>query len=640
MVSRPSPRRLADLAPERHATYVRSLDADPTGKRTKGKRLQVEGADLRDADLAGRDLRFAIMRESNLDHVDLQGAALRSVDLTGCSMVGADLRGADLSGAVLDGVDLSGAKMDHRTVLTQVQLRGAYLEDVEMHDVDLSGAVMHESILRHCDLTGADLSGADLSAATTYATTFARATLHDTVMEATKVGACDFTDHRGTHLGTPESVAGRPLTSLPTGTPVPSRAPELGTGIIAYVRCLGRLLRAAEVAAPQLAAFGQLPVDDPLAPDRPAALAERLGADRLRSTLVPSSGLRNFDRARWSMLHKRHPAESAGARPWIDTAPDGDLNSDAVDLADQATMVGVLTDLRQASRLCHEHLARETQGDRRLEDAAMAIDQMLLAGQAAVDVLPWASTITSSHRTLARLERERFAVGTKEIIGPGGVAPLERGAVAATSLPGAELPTGLGVLPPSLAGAVLPRARLSNQTLPAGMDFSCGHFDLSELDGIVAPCARFEDASLAAVTFRAATLPLATFDGADARSADFTGAGLQGATFVGADLDGADFRGADLAGATFDAEALQRATFDPETARSIRAALGLAPKHPVGNARQARRRTADLSGARRSSDPQQERPGPTTPTAGPGPMKLRPTAARRPDGPRGTRLSF
>src|SRR5512137_489315 len=55
---------------------------------TGGKRADLRGADLRDADLCGADLR---------------GADLRDADLCGADLCGADLRGADLCGANLCG---------------------------------------------------------------------------------------------------------------------------------------------------------------------------------------------------------------------------------------------------------------------------------------------------------------------------------------------------------------------------------------------------------------------------------------------------------------------------------------------------------------------------------------------------------
>jgi Pentapeptide repeats (8 copies) len=96
---------------ELHAKWLRGDDG--------GQRLDLSGADLRNADLSGADLRNA-----NLSGAFLNGANLRSTDLSGADLSGADLRRANLSGADLYGADLS----------------GAFLRDAYLNDADLYGA--------------------------------------------------------------------------------------------------------------------------------------------------------------------------------------------------------------------------------------------------------------------------------------------------------------------------------------------------------------------------------------------------------------------------------------------------------------------------------------------------------------------
>ena len=81
------------------------------------------------ADLSGADLREADLREANLSGADLREADLRRADLSG-----ADLRRADLSGADLSGADLSGAD------LSEADLREANLSGADLREADLSGA--------------------------------------------------------------------------------------------------------------------------------------------------------------------------------------------------------------------------------------------------------------------------------------------------------------------------------------------------------------------------------------------------------------------------------------------------------------------------------------------------------------------
>lgn len=166
----------------------------------RGVRLvQVEmyGADLRDADFRGADLgqaRFsgadlsgAQFNVADLGQVDFNGAILRHADLRGANLTqagfkGADLKGADLRGANLtqadfEGADLNGVKLDgwvrieteRRSWLKPdaAHLREPGMGGADLHDADLEGAVLRGASLpgrdlREAHLNGADLAGADL----------------------------------------------------------------------------------------------------------------------------------------------------------------------------------------------------------------------------------------------------------------------------------------------------------------------------------------------------------------------------------------------------------------------------------------------------------------------------------------------
>ena len=78
---------------------------DPTGERADLSGADLQGADLRWANLQGADLQGADLRRADLSGANLQGADLRRADLSGADLSGADLQGADLQGA-----DLSGAE--------------------------------------------------------------------------------------------------------------------------------------------------------------------------------------------------------------------------------------------------------------------------------------------------------------------------------------------------------------------------------------------------------------------------------------------------------------------------------------------------------------------------------------------------
>ena len=81
-----------------------------------GVKADLNGADLREANLSGADLSGADLREANLSGANLNGADLREANLSGANLrwanlSGADLRWADLSGADLRWADLSGADL-------------------------------------------------------------------------------------------------------------------------------------------------------------------------------------------------------------------------------------------------------------------------------------------------------------------------------------------------------------------------------------------------------------------------------------------------------------------------------------------------------------------------------------------------
>ena len=114
----------------------------------------LSGADLSGANLCDADLRCADLIDANLSGADLScanlfGTNLRCADLSNANLFGTNLRCADLIGADLSGADLSNAN----------------LCDANLSGADLSGANLCDADLRCADLIDANLSGADLSCA-------------------------------------------------------------------------------------------------------------------------------------------------------------------------------------------------------------------------------------------------------------------------------------------------------------------------------------------------------------------------------------------------------------------------------------------------------------------------------------------
>jgi len=106
-----------------------------------GERLELIGAELRDADLRGIDLSGADLRVANLSGADLRAANLS----------GADLRAANLTQACLVGADLS-----------QANLVGANLTRANLVFAELVGADLTRANLGRAHLSGANLEGATL----------------------------------------------------------------------------------------------------------------------------------------------------------------------------------------------------------------------------------------------------------------------------------------------------------------------------------------------------------------------------------------------------------------------------------------------------------------------------------------------
>ena len=119
---------------EQHRLWVES-----NGKG--GKRADLSGKDLKNANLCMADLRMADLRETTLCYTDLRGADLEQADLRGADLRRAGLHEANLRGANLRGANLRGADLAQAD-LRGADLRGADLEQDDLHGADLEGAFL------------------------------------------------------------------------------------------------------------------------------------------------------------------------------------------------------------------------------------------------------------------------------------------------------------------------------------------------------------------------------------------------------------------------------------------------------------------------------------------------------------------
>ena len=108
--------------------------------------LDLEQADLQEANLSGIDLHRA-----NLGEANLQGA-----QLSDCNLHGAYLAEANLRQATLEQADLHGA------TLSFADLQGAYLSHANLQEATLVGSDLREAYLLRADLQSARLQQADL----------------------------------------------------------------------------------------------------------------------------------------------------------------------------------------------------------------------------------------------------------------------------------------------------------------------------------------------------------------------------------------------------------------------------------------------------------------------------------------------
>jgi uncharacterized protein YjbI with pentapeptide repeats len=88
-------------------------------------RIDLRGADLQRAKLAGKllvsvDFEYADLRGADMHGSDLEMADLRAADLRRANLNGADLRGANLSCAALHGADLRAVKLERADVRSAV----------------------------------------------------------------------------------------------------------------------------------------------------------------------------------------------------------------------------------------------------------------------------------------------------------------------------------------------------------------------------------------------------------------------------------------------------------------------------------------------------------------------------------------
>ena len=141
------------------------IEADLTGAtldsanltRSILKGAKMARASIKESNLTGATLMGAKMARANLSESDLTRINLDDANLTNVNLIGATLDSANLTRSIL-----KGAKMT-RANLVDADLTGAKMARANLVDADLTGAKMTRANLTNVDLTGANLTGADLT---------------------------------------------------------------------------------------------------------------------------------------------------------------------------------------------------------------------------------------------------------------------------------------------------------------------------------------------------------------------------------------------------------------------------------------------------------------------------------------------
>jgi uncharacterized protein YjbI with pentapeptide repeats len=151
-------------------------------------------ANLQQADLSNAKLQRAYLWEVNLQYADLRWARLRQADLSKANLQYADLskanlQQAELSKANLQGTNLTEAKLQRARLwqvnLQQVNLTEAKLQGAELWATKLQGAKLWDANLQGVYLRDANLQGAYLRGANLQQANLTEAKLQEGILLAT-----------------------------------------------------------------------------------------------------------------------------------------------------------------------------------------------------------------------------------------------------------------------------------------------------------------------------------------------------------------------------------------------------------------------------------------------------------------------
>ena len=151
------------------------------------KEANLERANLTEANLVSSKLYTARLSGANLEEANLWGAQLADANLEGTTLYGAHLCRAEFEGANLEGANLMCADLESAVFLganlQRAILSGAYMRWVNLQDANLLNADLQDASLYQGTLLQTILHGANLE----------RATLAQTILVETNVEQAIFT---------------------------------------------------------------------------------------------------------------------------------------------------------------------------------------------------------------------------------------------------------------------------------------------------------------------------------------------------------------------------------------------------------------------------------------------------------------
>jgi len=171
----------------------------------KWPRVDLEKANLREADLSHANLEQANLRHADGNKGNFQFAKLLGADMEGFIGTGATLVGADLWGAIARNAHFASANFhgaNLRANLMKAILEGCDLSASNLVNADLRQANLRKAVIEDADLSGANLEGACLSGlrfsnASFQSAIFRKADLTKCDMEYVEISEGDF---RGANL--------------------------------------------------------------------------------------------------------------------------------------------------------------------------------------------------------------------------------------------------------------------------------------------------------------------------------------------------------------------------------------------------------------------------------------------------------